>query len=214
MIDWSLLSPEEFERLCADLLELNGFENVDWYGKGGGDKGRDLTAIRYESPLPSVRKAVKWIVQCKRYIKKTLGKDELAAFFNAAREHRPDAALLITTTTLTPDVRDWLKAVQPDYNFEIYTWEERDLERQAGMHRSKLSVDLRIVPKTGEPQLFYPSPDPGRVYLGNAEGALGEVGFFILNSAGPQRDRELLRAFVEYIRHNEIEFYDGEGNEQ
>ena len=48
MIDWKRVSAEEFEKLCTELLELNGFENIQWYGSGGGDKGRDIVATKIE----------------------------------------------------------------------------------------------------------------------------------------------------------------------
>jgi hypothetical protein len=45
MADWKRVSAEEFEKLCTELLELNGFENIQWYGSGGGDKGRDIVNV-------------------------------------------------------------------------------------------------------------------------------------------------------------------------
>jgi hypothetical protein len=213
MIDWSSISPEEFERLCAELLEFNGFENIEWYGRGGGDKGRDLLAERFETPLPGVRRARTWIVQCKRYTEKSLGKGELTSFFNAAREHRPDVALVITTATLTADVRDWLKAVQADYSFEIYVWEERDLAQQVRIHRRKLTAQLQILPWPAEPRLYYPMAIPGQAYMMGSAGEFEEVGFYLLNSYGPERDQEILRRFVEYLRHHEVDFRDGDADE-
>src|SRR5690349_1564081 len=100
MIDWSSLSPLEFEQFCAELLGLNGFENIEWYGKGGGDKGRDIVATKSDAPLPGVRRSRSWVVQCRRYTKKTLSKGVLADLFAAAREHKPDVVLLIMTSTL------------------------------------------------------------------------------------------------------------------
>jgi hypothetical protein len=66
MVEWSQISPDEFEKLCAELLELSGFGNIEWFGKGGGDKGRDLIASRIEERLPGIRRETKWLVQCKR----------------------------------------------------------------------------------------------------------------------------------------------------
>jgi hypothetical protein len=43
-ITWSQLTPTEFEKLCSLILEANDFTDIKWYGKSGGDKGRDLTA--------------------------------------------------------------------------------------------------------------------------------------------------------------------------
>ena len=66
-IQWSTLSPREFENVCAALLEQHGFTNVSWHGASGGDRGRDLTAERVMTHLGSLTENTKWIVQCRRY---------------------------------------------------------------------------------------------------------------------------------------------------
>jgi Restriction endonuclease len=67
---WSQLTPTEFEELCYLILEANEFTDIKWYGKSGGDRGRDLTAKKEESLLPSIKTIAKWVVQCKRYVTK------------------------------------------------------------------------------------------------------------------------------------------------
>jgi hypothetical protein len=56
MINWTRINPEEFEKFCAELLELNGFENLQWYGKGGADKSRDIVATKIGGIA-----AIRWI---------------------------------------------------------------------------------------------------------------------------------------------------------
>jgi len=46
MIDWQKTTPKDFGSLCAQLIELNGFTNVQWYSGSGGDKGSDFIAQR------------------------------------------------------------------------------------------------------------------------------------------------------------------------
>ena len=44
-------------------------------------------------------------------------------------------------------------------------------------------------------------------------GEFEEVGFYLLNSHGPEKDQEILRRFVEYLRHHEVDFRDGDADE-
>ena len=41
MINWKNLTRIEFEELCYILLEQNSIKNLEWYGRSGGDRGRD-----------------------------------------------------------------------------------------------------------------------------------------------------------------------------
>lgn len=210
MIDWSSLTASDFEQFCAELLSLNGFENIEWYGKGGGDKGRDIVATKADSPLPGVRRFRSWVVQCRRYTKKAITKSELADLLAAAREHKPDVVLLILTATLSSDLRDWLKSIAPDYAFEIYTWEERDLEQEVRRHRSKLILKPKTVPQDREPLWFSEMTPGSKVYMSSIGHQFEEVGFYLLNSYGPARDKQIMEDFVEFIRHNDVRFFGDE----
>jgi Restriction endonuclease len=206
MIDWKQLDPTQFEELCYELLEHNGFKNIEWYGKGGSDKGRDLTAIKIEEPLSGIQTRQQWLIQCKRYTSKVLSKGDINDFLVAAQEHSPDVVLLIVTATFTADVRDWLKSVRMDYKFKIYTWEEKDLQREISRHRFKLSTPITITPVSGEPLIFYNCPQVGVTYTSLIPGKFEEIGFYILNDRGPKANKSILREFVDFIRHNEIDF--------
>ena len=118
MIKWTDINPTRFEELCYELIEQNGFKNIEWLGKGGGDRGRDITAVKHEEPLSGIRRERRWIVQCKRYVKAAPTKIDVESFLVAAREHTPDAVLLIITNTLSANTKDWLKAVTPQYTFD------------------------------------------------------------------------------------------------
>src|SRR5438067_23744 len=128
-ITWSQITPTEFEKLCYLILEANEFTDIQWYGKSGGDKGRDLTAKKEESPLLSTKRTAKWVVQCKRYVTKPPTKRDIDSFLTDAREHKPDNALIIITNTITPNTREWLNSVRQDYKFRILLMEEVALEK-------------------------------------------------------------------------------------
>lgn len=45
--DWSLLSPDQFEELCYDMLKKNkslGFSTIEWFKGPTGQRGRDIEA--------------------------------------------------------------------------------------------------------------------------------------------------------------------------
>jgi len=210
MIEWSQISPEQFEKLCAELIELYGFSNIEWFGKGGGDKGRDLIAFRLEEPLPGVRRQAKWLIQCKRYTRKRISKLDVEAFLVAAKEHSPDTALLIVATTLTPDVRDWLRSVRDQYRFEIILWEERDLEREIRRYRERLSIVPTLRPRSEDSVLFYPMRSYDRIYMSNE---IEEVGFYVVSHSDPSDDVRRIRKFVDFLRNNEVHFQ-GDDNDR
>lgn len=203
MFRWSDVTPEMFEKLCAELLEHNGFTNLQWFGSGGRDKGRDLVADRIYEPLPGTRRLQRWVIQCKRYTEKRLTKMEIEAFLVACKEHRPDSVLLIITSTLSPDVRDWLNATKMDYRFDVLTWEERDLEREIRKTREHLSHIPTVEPKSDYPVQFYPMSLGDRVYMCNE---VSEVGFVVMNASKIGYDIERIKEFIDFICNNEISF--------
>lgn len=203
MFRWKDFTPDAFEKLCAELLEHSGFTNLEWFGSGGGDKGRDLVGNRIHEPLPGTRRMQRWVVQCKRYTEKRLTKVEIEAFLVACKEHRPDCVLLIVTSTLSADVRDWLNATKVDYRFDVLVWEERDLEREIRRFRERLTNVPEIEPKSERPVLFYPMSSGDQNYMCNE---VEEVGFHVMNADGTENDIERVKEFIDFIRHNEISF--------
>ena len=60
MTDWDQVTPEQFEKLCHKLMELNKFTDIEWHGNSGGDRGRDIVAYKQEEVLPHTSKRAKW----------------------------------------------------------------------------------------------------------------------------------------------------------
>ncbi|HEY9206446.1 MAG TPA: restriction endonuclease [Candidatus Methanoperedens sp.] len=128
--NWNSISAEKFEQLCALLLECNHFTNLQWFGKHGMDKGRDLVAENIVNPLPNITEVNKWLVQCKRYITKPPSKSEINEWLISCKEHNPEYVLLIITNTLSANTKDWLRSVETQFPFKIMIWEERDILKQ------------------------------------------------------------------------------------
>lgn len=64
-IDFSKITPKEFENLCYDLLVKYNYYNLIWR-EGGADSGRDIEAKhRYISMLK--QKDTVWFFECKHY---------------------------------------------------------------------------------------------------------------------------------------------------
>src|ERR1043165_241060 len=135
---WSQITPTDFENLCSIILKANEFTDIEWLGKSGGDKGRDLTAKQEESPLSSIKRIRKWVIQCKRYVTKPPTKRDIESFLTDAREHRPEKVLIVITNTLTSNTRDWLDSVRQNYNFGIELMEELALEEEIALNWSEI----------------------------------------------------------------------------
>ena len=133
-IDWSKIKSKKFEELCHIILTLNGFANIRWFGKSGGDRGRDLMAEKVEMPLPGIVKTGKWIVQCKRYVSKPPNKAVLNETITWCEAHKPDYLLFIITNVLTADTKDWLEKRSENVPFNIFCWEELDIKNELTRH--------------------------------------------------------------------------------
>lgn len=135
-IDWSKISPVEFEKLCYRLLEEEGFFNLEWYGAAGQDRGRDIIGFRDETPLPGQRVQKKWLVQCKRFLT-PLSKCHLHDELVKAVEHQPDGVLFMVSNALSANLRDWLKPASQQFAFEyVFVWDAVQLESLLSRHPS------------------------------------------------------------------------------
>jgi hypothetical protein len=207
-ITWPQLKPKEFEQLCGLILEANEFTDIQWFGESGNDKGRDILAKKLDSPLSSVQRNTKWIIQCKRYLSKPPKKDDIASFLISAREHRPDNVLIAVTNTLSSNTKDWLESIRQDYPFQIYLWEERDLLREIYKHKRYIAERF--------PQIYGKS-DPIFLYhlIGNevrfACDEFDEVSIVVMNhretaKGDIDKARETVAEFIQFLKQNDIEF--------
>lgn len=122
------LSPIEFERLCLEVLRLSGYENIEWFGRGGGDRGRDLVATkRLELPAGDTHET-KWIIQCKRY-RNNVSKKKILDSLSEASQFDPDYWLLCTTGHLTSNTRDWLRKQSQRWKLRVVVWDLVKLQR-------------------------------------------------------------------------------------
>lgn len=119
--DFSHLSPEEFEMLCFDLLNIIGYSAVKQVGKTNApDGGRDILAEEeFRGLQNSVR--IKWIFQCKHSVK-SLNRQEIAEIGDLMEEHKAKGYGLFCSNNLTPAAVNRLESKKEnlDGNVQYY----------------------------------------------------------------------------------------------
>jgi hypothetical protein len=202
-ITWSQLTPTEFEELCYLILEANEFTDIEWYGKSGNDKGRDLTAKKEESLLVSSKTIAKWIVQCKRYVTKAPTKRDIESFLTDAREHRPDNVLIMITNTLSAHTREWLHAVERDYPFKIFCWEEEALKRETTDHRPLISERLPKIYSQAYPVTI--EQDMNEKFVFKCQ-EFAEIDLVVFDKPNEDEAREEVREFIKFLKENDVDY--------
>jgi tetratricopeptide (TPR) repeat protein len=148
-LDWDRLTDQDFEELCYDFLSRNGFENIEYLGRGGNDRGRDILCTKSEIPFENFRKTTTYLVQCKKWISRPPGPSDLNHTIAWADAHKPNALIIMVSTTLTSSSKDWLKDIGKSKSYAIYLYEElnfknflernKDIfEKYFGARKSKL----------------------------------------------------------------------------
>lgn len=205
-ISWSTIKPKEFEKLCCLILEANGFSDIQWFGRRGSDKGRDIIARRTECPLPSLQIQSRWVIQCKRYVAKPPSKTDLASFLASAREHKPDRVLIVVTNTLSSGTKDWLHSVREDYPFQVYLWEENDLGREIQTHKRQIVERFPRIFSRSDPVSFYH-------FRGNEVRFVcqefDEISIVVMNRNESNKEdvnqaRGEVAEFIQFLKQNEI----------
>lgn len=118
MINWELVKPSNFEKFIYYILPKFGFRNREWPGKGGGDRGRDITATRYEELPFNLGYDRKWIFQCKKW-KRMPSSTVLYNEISTAAQHQPDFWVLVIPLNPTPNQLDFLNSIEKSYPFKI-----------------------------------------------------------------------------------------------
>lgn len=203
MTKWENITPVEFEELCYILLEHNGFRNLKWYGKSGSDRGRDIMAQKVTELIGNTTELQTWLCQSKRYTEKKISKLDLAESLNSAREHQIDYFLLAISATLTSDMKDWLDSIKRDYSFKIIIWEDIDLRREIQKCSKRIAERFPNLLKQNEVVHFYEVKDAGKTYFCNE---IDEVGFYIMNDYGHERNIKWIQEFINFIKNNDISF--------
>ena len=127
-VDWDRLTDQDFEELCYDILDREGFVNIKWHGRGGGDRGRDITCSRVEMILGNIARETRYLVQCKKYVARPPSPSDLKDTIAWADAHRPHVLLIMVSNTLSSDTHDWLSKIEKKTSYHILTYEEKNFD--------------------------------------------------------------------------------------
>jgi len=101
------VSPRDFERFVAELIDKLGFQNVVLTPQSN-DGGRDIIATKYENGYPVI-----FAFECKRYAPhRKIGLDFMRALLGVIT-HRPTSAnrgVLVTTSSFTKGSNEFIAA--------------------------------------------------------------------------------------------------------
>jgi len=128
-LDWDALKDQDFEGLCYDLLDREGFSDIKWIGRGGKDRGRDIICKKVEFIVGNVQRMMTYSVQCKKYIARPPSPSDFMNTIAWADMHKPNFLLIMVSNTLSAKTHDWLSGIAKSKRYIISTFEEKDFER-------------------------------------------------------------------------------------
>lgn len=133
-LKWSSLSDEKFERLIFSLFSnARAYENPQWLSNTrASDKGRDLSVTHVVSdPLLGVKRR-RVIVQCKHWLTKAIGMDEISKVKEQMRLWEPprvDVLIFATSGRFSTDAVVYIeKHNAADSALQIEMWPNSHLE--------------------------------------------------------------------------------------
>jgi len=131
-LDFSDITPEDFENLVFQLLEEMGFSNIQWRKGGPGnsatDGGRDLEATFWSIQPAGSHELTYWIEV--KYRTNSLERVQVQATINnAAADVTLDNLIIVTNSTITNPTLDWISTFQSGHQRpRISTWQGHDLD--------------------------------------------------------------------------------------
>ena len=128
LYDLSVLSWSDFEKLCGDLLEADGFE-VEPLPVGA--PGADFIAIRIYRDHQGHELRQPWLVQCKNYAgsKRSVRAGDIQGIGDFARANDCKGVIVVTSTSISRPAEDILKG-----SGEHEVWDARRLQVMLERH--------------------------------------------------------------------------------
>ncbi len=161
MIDWSLLSPNEFEELCTALLYNDNFYNIQKMGDvNDRDRGRNIIAYKKMRIMSKIENEEKWVIQCKRHLVSPPSIHQLKDSLDWCIVHEPDGVIFFITNRLTSDTVDWLNGIKKKYTFKIVTLDIDYLDNQLSKYPQ---LHLKFFEKTKFIKLIKENPHYDRL---------------------------------------------------
>ena len=125
--DFSVLTDEQFESMCRDLLQSMGFQNVKVRGKTHApDGGVDIVAQEeFKSLIGSEKR--KWIIQCK-HMKSQVNRRDISEVRDLLSEFSADCYGLFYSGYFSPATLDRIESIRNKDRITIKVWDSNDIE--------------------------------------------------------------------------------------
>ncbi|UBZ13491.1 restriction endonuclease [Flagellimonas marinaquae] len=125
-IDFSKVSPNEFERLCFELILKYGFNQLIWR-QGGADNGRDIEGY-YDFNNPIKNQRAKWFFECKHYTSGGVPPEHLNSKMAWADAEQPSFLVILVSSYITTPARFWLESIRSTKQYQIVVIEGEELK--------------------------------------------------------------------------------------
>lgn len=145
------LSDSEFVKLCKEILEKKNFTGLEILD-GPGDRGNDIIGDEIiKTELGSEKR--RCLIQCKHYIKsgKNVSDEEVRTTAGSLSQRNCKSALIITSTTLTPQAKHSILHFREKDEIPFYYW---DAEYLSGLLNNKLFLEIVMKYNIGGVGLF------------------------------------------------------------
>lgn len=160
LLPFGELSPDQFERLCLWLVELEGHARVEHLGEAGSEQGRDVTAWRGEQL---------WYFQCKRYLK--INATTLIAEVEKYNEHiqagtiaKPHGIVFVTNAVVSAKVRKQVESLCQKSGFACEWWARTELDLKVKKHdaivKEFFNLNLQSAIHNPQPAINITLPPP------------------------------------------------------
>ena len=133
-LNWNVLDDKDFERLVFQLIiDEPSYENPLWLQKTDApDRGRDLSVDRVESSILGGVRRYRTIIQCKHWLSKSVGPDEISRVRDQMALWEPprvDELVIVTSGRFTSDAVLLVeKHNQSNNALNIAMWPDSHLE--------------------------------------------------------------------------------------
>ena len=127
-LDWDRINDWDFEELCYVILRREGFLNLTWLGRSGGDRGRDITCLKNENPITGIQRTINYIIQCKRWLNRAPTPTDLFSTITWADFHCPNVLIMMVSNVLSPDTYDWINRIKKKKPYDILVYDLKNFE--------------------------------------------------------------------------------------
>ncbi len=133
-LKWNVIDDESFERLVYNLVsDAPGYSNPQWLTRTcAPDRGRDVSATKTVNDALSGTRVLRVILQCKHWLSRSIGMEEVAKLVNQMRLWEPpkvDELVIATTGRFSTDAVDWIEKHNNDRKTPFITmWPDSHLE--------------------------------------------------------------------------------------